>query len=569
MTPPTKQSGSPRGAAPVAERGTGLLQNPHFNKGTAFSRAERAAFGLEGLLPDQVSDLPLQVSRVHAALQSKGDPLEQYIGLVALQDRNEVLFYRLLLEHVETYLPIVYTPTVGLATQRYSEIFRRPRGVWITPRHRGSVARVLANAPSRDVRLIVATDAERILGLGDQGAGGMGIPIGKLALYTLGAGIDPRLTLPVCLDVGTDNEELRNKDLYLGLRQPRLRGAEYDALVEEFVAAVQELFPRALLQWEDFKKVNAMRILERYRKRILSFNDDIQGTAAVALAGVLAGVRATGTALADQRIVMSGAGAAGIGIADQIGRALRRAGVGDEEIRRRIAVVDSRGLLVEGRAYREGEEYKNGYSWPRDYAASLGLTGDEISLAEVVAKLRPTVLIGVSGQPGVFTEDLVRSMAAGVERPLVFPFSNPTSQAEARPADVIPWTEGRALVATGSPFEPVAYGGRTWEIGQGNNVYIFPGVGLGALVAEAREVTEEMFTAAAETLASEVGDGEIERGLLYPSLRRLRAVSHGIARAAARQAAAQEVAPPLAPEELERRLADWIWEAEYRPLVPA
>lgn len=555
-------------AVEVRERGAALLHHPRHNKGTAFSREERAAFGLEGLLPDVVSDLATQVERIHASFQTKDDPLEQYIGLVSLQDRNQVLFYRLLLDHLETYLPIVYTPTVGLATERYSEIFRRSRGVWITPRHRGRIRQVLANAPDPDVRLIVATDAERILGLGDQGAGGMAIPIGKLSLYTVGAGIEPRLTLPVCLDVGTDNETLRAHPLYLGYRQPRMRGPEYDELVEELVVAVGELFPRALLQWEDFKKVNAMRILERYRGRILSFNDDIQGTAAVALAGVLAGVRATGVPLAEHRFVMLGAGAAGVGITEQLIHALERAGVTGEEARQRIAVLDSRGLLIAGRTYRDDEEYKASYSWPAELAAARGLEpGAEHGLEATVAALQPTVLIGASGQPGSFTEAVVRRMAATAERPLIFPFSNPTSKSEGRPAELLRWTDGRALVATGSPFDPVEHGGRTHEIGQGNNVYIFPGVGLGALVAGASQVTEGMFTVAAETLAALVSDAEIARGLLYPGLRRLREVSRRIAVAAAAKAARDGVAPPCPQDELERRVAAQMWDPVYPRLV--
>jgi len=546
-----------------------LLQNPAHNRGTAFSPGERRTFGLEGLLPDQVNDLDLQVERIHASFMEKDDPLEQYIGLVGLQDRNEVLFYRLLQDYVETYLPIVYTPTVGLATQRYSEIFRRARGVWITPRHRGRIAEVLSKAAGDDVRLIVVTDSERILGLGDQGAGGMGIPIGKLALYTAAAGIEPGCTLPICLDVGTDNEALRDSRVYLGFRQPRMRGPEYDALVEEFVEAVHELFPQALLQWEDFKKVNAMRILERYRRRVLSFNDDIQGTASVALAGVLAGVRATSRPLSEQRVVMLGAGAAGIGIVEQLGRALERAGVPKAEVGDRIAVLDSRGLLVAGRSYRDGEDYKENFSWSRELAESLGLrAGEGNDLEAVVAALEPTVLIGVSGQPGVFTESLVRKMAQAVARPLIFPFSNPTSKSEARPEDLIRWTEGRALVATGSPFDPVEHNGAIHQIGQGNNVYIFPGVGLGALVGGAREVTEGMFTVAAETLAAAVSANEIASGSLYPGLRRLRQVSRSIAAAVARQAILDGVAPERSAEEIEQRLDEEIWEPIYPELQP-
>lgn len=557
----------------VREYGTALLHHPRYNKGTAFTREERAAFGLDGLLPDAVSDLDTQVARIHASIQSKGDVLEQYIGLIGLQERNEVLFYRLLQEHLETYLPIIYTPTVGLATQRYSEIFRRARGIWITPRHMGRIREVLRNAPQKapqgDVRLIVATDAERILGIGDQGAGGMAIPIGKLALYTVAAGIDPGLTLPVCLDVGTDNERLRAHPFYLGVRQPRLRGPQYDALVEEFVAAVVELFPRALLQWEDFKKGNAMRILERYRERIPSFNDDIQGTAAVALAGVLAGVHATGKPLVEHRFAILGAGGAGVGIAKRLSDAVVRAGVPQAEVICHLAVLDSRGLLVEGREYGAGEEYKQRLSWPAELAARHGLSASAGNdLAAVVAAFQPTVLIGVSGQAGAFTEAVVRRMGATVERPLILPLSNPTSQSEGRPEELLRWTEGRALVASGSPFAPVELGGQVHEIGQANNVYVFPGVGLGALVAEARQVTEGMMRLAAETLTAEVRKDEIASGRLYPHLGRLREVSRRIALAVATQAVTEEVAPRRATAELERRLAEQVWEPVYPRLEP-
>jgi len=554
----------------IRERGSALLHHPLHNKGTAFSRDERSTFGLEGLLPSAVSNLEIQMTRNYESIKRKEDPLEQYIGLVALQDRNETLFYRLLLEHTEEFLPIVYTPTVGLATQRYSHIFRRARGIWITPGDRGRIKAVLENAPCRDVRLIVVTDGERILGLGDQGAGGMGIPIGKLSLYTVGAGIHPAETLPVCLDVGTDNQELLDDPLYIGWREKRLRGPLYDQLVEEFVETVESLFPKALLQWEDFKKVNAMRLLERYRHRLLSFNDDIQGTAAIGLAGVLAGVRATSTPLTEHRVVILGAGAAGVGIADQIAGALRRAGLGEQEVAGRIAMLDSQGLLVEGRIYREGEDYKREYSVPGSVAAAHGLGGDAgITLDQVVQALKPTVLIGTSGQAGAFTESVIRGMADCVERPLVFPLSNPTANAEAVPSDIIAWSEGRGIVATGSPFSPVEHDGRVHRIGQGNNVFIFPGVGLGALVAEAREVTDSMFTVAAETLAAQVSTEELAIGQLYPDLGRLRQVSRAIARAVAVEAMVSGVSPKIEEEELVQRLSDSMWEPVYPELEPA
>jgi malic enzyme len=553
----------------VGQRGAALLHNPLLNKGTAFSAKERQSFGLEGLLPSTISSMEQQLARNYGSIQRKEEPLEKYIGMVALQDRNETLFYRLLCENIEEFLPIVYTPTVGLATQTYSRIFRRARGVWITPEHKGRIGEILGNVECDDVRLIVVTDGERILGLGDQGAGGMGIPIGKLSLYTVGAGIHPSRTLPVCLDVGTDNQDLLQDDLYIGWRQPRCRGEEYDALVEEFVSAVETLFPKALLQWEDFKKVNAMRILERYRHRLLSFNDDIQGTAAVAIAGVLAGVRATAIPLAKHRFVILGAGAAGVGIAQQLQTVLSQDGLSQPEIAGRIALLDSRGLLIEGREYRSGDEYKTEFSLPRPAADQLGLKGREgYDLADTVRALRPSVLIGTSGQAGAFGEAIIKSMAEAVERPMIFPFSNPTANSEAIPADLLEWTRGKAIIATGSPFAAVEYEGRLHRIGQGNNVFIFPGVGLGALSIGAREVTEAMFTVAARTLANQVTGEELEEGLLYPDLGRLREVSTAIAKAVAAEACRTGQAPATSDEEISVRVEEWVWDPVYPKLAP-
>lgn len=518
--------------AAVALRGRGLLNQPLVNKGTGFSLDERRAFGLEGLLPHAVSDIESQVEQVWGTLCAKTEPLERYIGMTALQDRNETLFYRVLLEHVEELMPIVYTPTVGEACQQYSRIFRRGRGIWITAAHRGRVREVLANSPCDPVRLIVVTDNERILGLGDQGAGGMGIPIGKLALYTMAAGIHPSQTLPVSLDVGTDNEALLADPLYLGVRERRLRGAEYDSLVEEFVLAVKELFPRALLQWEDFKKGNAFALLDRYRDVLPSFNDDIEGTAAVALAGVMAACRAKGERLAEQRIVILGAGAAGVGIGRLLRDALHKAGLEGTALLEHMAILDSRGLLVEGG--ERGDAYKRSLAWPAELATNLGLKLEQShDLAHVVDAIEPTVLIGTSGQPGVFNQDIVQRMARRVERPVIFPLSNPTSKSEATPEQLFGWTDGRALVATGSPFGPVSLAGRTLEAAQCNNVYVFPGVGLGCLVSEARRVRDRFFTLAAEVLADAVTTRELERGLLFPALNRLREVTLRIAEAVA------------------------------------
>jgi malic enzyme len=551
----------------VPYRGTRLLRHPMYTKGTAFDPDERLAFGLEGLLPEAVSTLEQQEQRAYANIARKQDPLEKFIGLAALQDRNEHLFYRLLVDHPEELLPIVYTPTVGRACQEFSHIFRRARGLWITPAHRGRIDDVLGNAPFDDVRLIVVTDNERILGLGDQGAGGMGIPIGKLALYTAAAGIPPWQALPVSLDVGTDNQTLLEDDLYLGWRLPRLRGPEYDSLVEEFVQAVKRRFPKALLQWEDFKKGNAFNLLDRYRCVVPSFNDDIQGTAAVVVAGMMAGTRATGTALRDQRLVILGAGAAGIGIARLVRDTLRRAGLGGEDLARATANLDRHGLLVDDQPIADA--YKRDLAWPAALAEKLGLRRDEPrDLMAVVKAVKPTMLIGTSGEPGTFTEEIVREMARHVERPLVFPMSNPTSKSEARPADVIAWTGGRALVATGSPFDPVRFEGRTFTIGQGNNVFVFPGMGLGVLVSEAREVTEALFAAAAEALAAEVRDEDLASGSLFPPIRDIRRVTARVAEAVVRQARDLGIGKPIDDARIPAAVAAAMWNPAYPSMEP-
>jgi len=553
----------------VPYRGQRLLRHPMYNKGTAFTREERAAFGLEGLLPDAISTLEQQAARIHRNILRKADPLERFIGLSSLQDRNEVLFYRLLVDNIEELMPIVYTPTVGLACQEYSHIFRRARGLWITPGHRGRIEEVLMNAPFEDVRLIVVTDNERILGLGDQGAGGMGIPIGKLALYCAAAGIHPSQTLPISLDVGTDNKTLLEDELYLGWRHPRLRGDEYYSLVDEFVRAVKYRFPKALLQWEDFKKANAFTLLDKYRKQITCFNDDIQGTAAVAVAGIMAGCRATGIPLTGQRIVILGAGAAGIGIARLLRDALSRAGLSGDALVRAIANLDSHGLVVDDQEIKD--EHKRPFAWPAALAESHGLgKGRPRDLAAVIRAVKPTVLIGTSGEPSTFTELIVREMAAHVERPVIFPMSNPTSKCEAKPVDLINWTGGRALIATGSPFEPVPYGGRTVRIGQGNNAFVFPGVGLGVLVSEAREVTESMFAAAAVRLASEVNQEDFDAGMLFPPQSQIRRVSRAIAEAVVKQAREDGVAGRvLSDAQIPQAVAAAMWEPAHPGLVPA
>ena len=531
--------------ARIAVTGPALLGTRLLTKDLAFPADEREAFGLGGLLPARVLSIEEQMELELEHIRVKTDPLERYIGLAALQDRNATLFYRLLTEHLEEFLPIVYTPTVGRACQEFSHIVRRTRGTWITPADIDRIPQLLRQGPFGDVRLIVVTDNERILGLGDQGAGGMAIPIGKLALYTAACGIHPSLTLPVSLDVGTDNPALLADPLYLGHRAPRLRGAEYDALVEAFVDAVAEVWPGCLIQFEDFKQQNALRLLDRYQGRVPSFNDDVQGTAAVVLAGVLAGLRATGGSLATTRVVLAGAGAAGIGIA----RLLRLAGV------ETTALVDSKGLCHAGRT--DLDPSKSTLS----AAAVDGATPD---LIETIRRVRPTVLVGTTGVGGTFDRDVVGAMLDALgpgERPIVLPLSNPTSVVEASPADVLAWTDGRALVATGSPFEPVELpDGRRIEIGQANNVFVFPGVGLGAIVAEAPTVTDRMFVLAGETLAAAVTDERLAAGALYPPVTALREVSRAIAIAVAREAGSSD--PEAAVDAA-------MWWPDYVPYLPA
>ncbi|MCK6535423.1 MAG: NAD-dependent malic enzyme [Polyangiaceae bacterium] len=545
-------------------RGRGLTFNELLNKGTAFTADERRAFGIEGLVPHAVTTLRDQVALALEIARDKTDALERYIYLAALQDRNETLFDRLVLENLEELLPVVYTPTVGQACLKYSHIFRRGRGLWITPEHRGRIRQVLGNAPSRDVRLIVLTDNERILGLGDLGAGGMGIPIGKLALYTVAAGIHPSQVLPMSLDVGTDNESLLGDPQYLGVRARRLRGEPYQSLVEELVEAIAAVFPGVLLQWEDFKKANAFTLLERYRERLPSFNDDIQGTAAVVMAGMFAACRAQGERLVDQRVVIVGAGAAGVGTARQLLAASARAG----DARGCVAVLDSQGLVVEARNLRD--EYKRGVAWSEAQVSAAGLDPErEKSLLEVVRAVRPSVLIGASGTSGLFTEAVVREMALHCPRPLILPMSNPTSKCEARPEQVLAWSEGRALVATGSPFPPVMVGERSRRVAQANNVFVFPGVGLGVLATGARFVSDAMFLRAAETLASCVGARDLAEGELYPRQRELRQVARAIAEAVARQARDEGLCAELSDDEIVERVGREMWQPDYPELVNA
>jgi malate dehydrogenase (oxaloacetate-decarboxylating)(NADP+) len=543
--------------AAVHPRGSALLTDPLLNKGTAFTERERDALGLRGLLPPRVFTLAEQVQRSLASVRRKPDALEKYIYLTNLQNRNEVLFYRLVVDHVEEMVPLIYTPTVGQACLEYGAIYRRPRGLFLTLRERGRIADVLRHWPHEGVRLIVVTDGERILGLGDLGALGMGIPVGKLSLYTACAGVHPSYTLPITLDVGTDNPELLQGPVYIGLKQKRARGAAYDEFIEEFVTAVGAVFPRALLQWEDFGNTNAFRLLNRYRGRLPSFNDDIQGTAAVALAGVIAALRLTGGTLREQRLLFLGAGEAGTGIADLYVEAARAEGLTESEARERCWFVDSKGLVVKSRG-GELASHKQPYAHDHPFLATLG---------EAVEALRPTVLIGVSGMPATFTREIVGRMAALNARPIVFALSNPTSKAECTAEQAYAWSDGRAIFASGSPFPAVEFKGRQHVPGQGNNIYIFPGVGLGALASESREVTDAMFLAAARTLASLVEPEDLAVGRVYPALTRIRDVSVRIAAAVAAEAHDAGLACAARPADLLADIRARMFDPVYRDYV--
>ena len=543
-------------ATPIDLDGTTLLANRLLTKDFAFPLDERDAFGLNGLLPDRVMSIDEQVELEMERLHRKESPLERYIGLAALQDRNATLFYRVLAENLEELLPIVYTPTVGEACQEFSHVLRRTRGTWITPADVDRIPEILRNGPFDDVRLIVVTDNERILGLGDLGAGGMAIPIGKLALYTGACGIYPALTLPVSLDVGTDNPDLLADPLYIGHREPRLRGAAYDRLVDAFVDGVSEVWPGCVIQWEDFKQHNALRILDRYRDRVPSFNDDVQGTAAVVLGGILAATRHLGQPLAAQRVLLVGAGAAGIGIGRLIRAELADAGMPPAEIERRLLFVDSRGLVHADR--EDLDDSKRPLAVGAAFAAETGLApGSE--LLSVVEAYRPTILVGTTGVAGTFSEDVVRAVAAAVDRPLVMPLSNPTSIAEARPVEILAWSDGRAIVASGSPFPPVD----GTVIGQANNVFVFPGIGLGTIVSGARRITDEMILAAARTLAGHVTADHFAAGSIYPPIAALRSVSRAIAVSVAEEAIRSGLAP--AADTLEADVDAAMWWPDYVP----
>ncbi len=538
-------------------RGTALLANPILNKGTAFSERERDALGLRGLLPPRVFPLKEQLQRAIANFRRKTDPLDKYIFLSSLQGRNETLFYRLIEEFPDEMIPIIYTPTVGQACLEFGAIYRRPRGLYITSKDKGHIAEILANWPQPDVRMIVVTDGERILGLGDLGAYGMGIPIGKLGLYTACAGVHPYCCLPITIDVGTDNPKLHEDPMYVGLNQKRLRGPEYDELIEEFVQSVKKAYPKVLVQWEDFGNTNAFRILHKYEKDVLSFNDDIQGTASVALAGILGGLRLNGGKLVDQKLLFLGAGEAGTGIADIFVEAAVQQGMSEADARKRCWFVDSQGLVVKERPGKLAE-HKVPYAQDAKFIATL---------EEAVDVLKPTTLIGVSGVPRTFTKTIVEKMAQYNEQPIIFALSNPTSKAECTAEEAYTWSEGRVIFASGSPFPTVTLNGKTYVPGQGNNVYIFPGVGLGALACESKQVTNKMFLIAAQTLAGLVGPEDLAVRRVYPPFSKIREVSAKIAAAVVEECHREGLAQLPKPADIEADVRARMYVPEYQEYI--
>jgi malate dehydrogenase (oxaloacetate-decarboxylating)(NADP+) len=532
--------------------GLKLLREPSLNKGTVFTEEERKALGLRGLLPPHVHSLQEQVMRVMEQFNKKPTDAEKYIYMMALQTRNETLFYRVILDNIEEMMPIIYTPTVGEACQKYGHIFRTPRGIFISARDRGRVIDILRNWPNEDVHTIVVTDGERILGLGDLGANGMGIPVGKLCLYTACAGIHPALCLPVTLDVGTDNDRLRDDPLYIGLRQQRLKGEAYDYLLEEFVMAVQELYPHTLIQFEDFANKNAFRLLKKFKEHVCTFNDDIQGTGAVALAGLYSAMRITGGKLEDQKILFLGAGEAGIGIGNMVVCAMVDEGLSEQEARNRCWFFDIKGLIVKDR--NDLDENQLVYAHTHEHIDDFLST---------VQSLRPTAIVGVAGQPKTFTQPVLETMASYNERPIIFAMSNPTSKSECNAEEAYSWTEGRAIFASGSPFDPIMFDGKTYMSSQANNVYIFPGIGLGVTACSVRFVTDEMFLAAAKALAREVSAADLKQGLIYPSLTKIRDVSTKVATAVAEVAYNHRLASKSKPTNLLTYIKSQMYEPNY------
>ncbi len=533
--------------------GVELLHDPSLNKGTAFTAAEREALGLHGLLPPRISTQQQQVQHVINNIRRKPNNLERYLYLIGLQDRNERLFYKVLTDHLEELSPIVYTPTVGLACQEYSHVYRRPRGLSITRYDRGRIKEVLQNWPAKDVRVIVVTDGERILGLGDLGSNGMGIPVGKLSLYTACAGIDPAACLPIMIDVGTNNNELWSDPQYIGLPEPRLEGEDYDSLIDEFMAAASEIFPNVMIQLEDFGNKNAFRLLARYRDQYCMFDDDIQGTASVALAGLYSALRMIKGKITEQRLVFLGAGEAALGIGNLVASAMVQQGLPEEEAIGRCWFVDSKGLVVESRTdlAQHKQHFAHDFPFHRN-------------LPEVVEAIRPTAIIGASGQPATFTPEILTAMARLNERPIIFALSNPTSQAECTAEDAYRHTKGRAVFASGSPFPKVEMDGQTFIPGQANNVYIFPGVGLGVMASEATRVTDEMFSAAAKCLDEQVSREDFEKGRIFPSLTRIRDVSANIALTVAKVVFARKLTTMREPANLPGYIKSKMYDPVYQ-----
>ncbi|EJS00385.1 oxaloacetate-decarboxylating malate dehydrogenase [Bacillus cereus] len=553
------------GALETTLRGAEVLSTPLLNKGVAFTQNEREELGLKGLLPPAVLTLEEQARRAYEQFSSQPDDLLKNVYLTALHDRNEVLFYRILTDHLREMLPIVYTPTVGVAIQRYSHEYRKPRGVYLSINDSSGIEEAFTNigATAENIDLVVVTDGEGILGIGDWGVGGINIAIGKLAVYTAAVGIDPSRVLPVILDVGTNREELLNNPFYIGNRHPRITGEAYDEFIDTFVQEVNKQFPKALLHWEDFSSRNARKILDKYRHDVCTFNDDIQGTGAVSLAAVLSAVKASGVPLSEHRVVVFGAGTAGIGIADQVRDAMVRVGVSEEESYKRFWCIDRNGLVTDN--MEDLLDFQIPYA-RKEAEVSEWKQNDVIGLAEVVKHVKPTILIGTSTVAGAFKEEIIKEMASHVERPIILPMSNPTPLAEAKPADLIEWTEGRALVATGSPFEPVTYNGVTYVIGQSNNALIFPGLGLGTIVVRASVMTDGMFAAAAEAVASMVDTSQPGAPIL-PEVEELRNISEMVAIEVAKVAVAEGVARVnLSDNDIKMAVQEAMWKPEYRQI---
>jgi len=547
----------------IPHAGPSLLETPLLNKGSAFTARERTLFNLTGLLPPRYESIEEQVERAYLQYRSFNEPLNKHIYLRAIQDNNETLFYRLIQSHIEEMMPIIYTPTVGDACEQFSDIYRSSRGLFVSWEERHQLDDILRNATKRKVKVIVVTDGERILGLGDQGIGGMGIPIGKLSLYTACGGISPAYTLPVMLDVGTNNQKLLDDPMYMGARHKRIDQADYDEFIDAFIKAATRRWPEVMIQFEDFAQPNAMPILQKYRDKICCFNDDIQGTAAVTLGTILAACRTQGQALSEMNIAFVGAGSAGCGIAEMLIQQMVREGLSDEQARRRVFMIDRFGLLTEG---MEGlRDFQQALQQPLSAVSDWSFSGTYASLLDVIHCAKPSILIGVSGQPGLFTEQVIRAMKENVSRPIIFPLSNPSRQVEARPEQVIEWTDGEVVIATGSPFKPVEYKGHTYPIAQCNNSYIFPGIGLGVIASKAKLISDDMLMAASEALAEVSPLANTGEGSLLPPLTEITDLSKRIAFAVGKVAMAQGLALELSDEALHAAIERNFWRAEYRP----